>query len=145
VEAFMAVVYKIVHQNSGESYVGSSCRAPFGRWIEHFSNLRMKRHPSKKFQAKWDTSRLEDWAFYVLESEIPETNRFAREQYWFDLVHPTLNGTCRISRVLDKKHMLKRVKEMLAAGVTYRKISAATGCSIGALTTYKRLIETGEL
>lgn len=134
----MANVYQIKNKNTSDSYIGSSHGLPFGRWSEHLYLLKNHRHHSRRFQEVWNHSSLSDWDFRVLETDIEDSKRFAREQAWFELLTPTLNGTSNITKCIDRKNIEERVGEMLDAGHNYRHIKKTTGVSLGWITMFKR-------
>ena len=134
----MAIIYSIRKKTTGECYIGSTHGMPFGRWTEHVSRLRSGKHHSARLQAAWSGTTLQDWDFSILESEITEDTRAFREQHWFELWRPSLNGTSRISRVVNRSEMVKRVTLMLAAGCTYREIHKICGCSMGWITRFRQ-------
>jgi GIY-YIG catalytic domain len=134
----VAVIYQIINTETGESYIGSTLGYPFGRWSEHVSLLDSGKHHSERFQAAWYSSRPEDWEFKVLESGIGIDFRFAREQAWYEQLHPVLNMSSRITRMVDRRKAEERATVMLSEGKTYRTIAKEIGCSLGWLTAFKR-------
>jgi GIY-YIG catalytic domain len=134
----MALIYKIENKKTHACYVGSTHGFPFGRWAEHVGLLGRGIHHSAKFQTAWDASAPTDWMFDILEAGIEESHRLHREQHWFETLQPGLNGTSRITRMIDRQHVEAQAAKMLDEGCTYRRISKTLGCSVGWLTLFKR-------
>ncbi len=138
----VGVIYSISNMHTKDVYVGGTSTLPFGRWSQHIADLKMHRHGSRKLQVLWDEHpTLQAWEFRILESEVPADVLLSREQFWFDKLSPTLNGTTRISRMVSLSKTRQRVLAMLAAGENYRAISKETGCSLGTITNIKRKTE----
>ena|ERR1035441_4967415 len=134
----MITIYQIKKISTGDSYIGSTSGWPFGRWTDHFSTLQRNKHHSKPFQEAYVGSDLSDWQFNILESNVPTANRFIRERHWYELVQPTLNGTSHISKAIARDVLYDRADDLISQGISYRKISAELGCSIGWLSNRNR-------
>jgi hypothetical protein len=129
----------IANKNTGASYVGStSQQEPCTRWAAHLSQLQRNVHGSVRFQIAWNQSLLEDWVFYVLESNVEPAMRLVREQFWFEKENTILNGPNAITRAIRSDHLRERAQELLSAGKTYREISSTLGCSLGWITNFNR-------
>jgi len=134
----VATVYSICKKISGEGYVGCTGNdSPFTRWGQHITKLKSHNHSSKKLQKAWGDSKLEDWEFTILESNIPDNQKSVREQYWFDRTDHRLNGTRIVSLAIQRDDLIVSASQMLDAGRTFREIKNECGCSIGWLSTLK--------
>jgi hypothetical protein len=135
----MGVIYEILNSVTGASYIGSTKQCdPCSRWAMHLCQLRNKKHPSIRFQISWDSSVLTDWTFRILENNIDPNELFQREQFYVERDSPILNGKSRVTKAIRKDYLRKRVTELLQSGISYRKIAAEVGCSLGWITHFKR-------
>jgi group I intron endonuclease len=78
---------------SGKMYVGSSIRAE-KRCIQHLSDLRSNRHPSRRLSKAFVKYRGEGFEFGLLEECLPEQLE-EREQFWIDKLKPRYNSRLR--------------------------------------------------
>ena len=76
-------VYKIVHRDSGKTYIGSSKNIEW-RWEEHRYLLDRGSHPTPHLQSAWDKYGSESFVFEIYDV-CEEGERLEREQYHLDL------------------------------------------------------------
>lgn len=60
----MAAIYKI--SCNDYYYIGYSTDT-YGRWQNHYTDLKNKKHSSTEFQKLWDITTPEDWTWQILE------------------------------------------------------------------------------
>jgi len=61
----LAAIYKIEHI-TGYYYIGLS-KDVFSRWSNHYTDLIMNKHSSTEFLNLFNSTRIEDWTFSILE------------------------------------------------------------------------------
>ncbi len=87
--AVVTGIYRIVHRESGKSYVGQTSNVG-RRWAEHRSLLKLGKHKSRKLQNVWNKYGPAAFDWELLEECSPELLT-EREQHWMDLLRPVLN------------------------------------------------------
>lgn len=92
----LASIYKIEHI-SGYYYIGLSIDT-FSRWSNHYTTLKLNNHSSTNLQNLFNSTRIEDWTFSILEYISITDHR--KET---GLKGKSLNDSFR-------KHLLKREK-----------------------------------
>lgn len=85
----LAAIYKIEHI-SGYYYVGMSVSC-LDRWQSHYTDLIFNRHSSTDFQNLFNSTRIEDWTFSILEY-ISTTNLKAQTKLKGKLFDTYLRG-----------------------------------------------------
>jgi len=75
-------IYKIVHRESGTTYVGSS-QDVRRRWVTHRRELRTGQHNNGYLQCAWDKYGSKAFRFSIVE-EVEIERLLKREQYWLD-------------------------------------------------------------
>lgn len=78
-----AGIYRIVHIESGKSYVGSSINI-LQRWDSHRSRLKNQDHSSARLQNAWNKYGAEAFIFECLELLHDLSELQDREQFWTD-------------------------------------------------------------
>lgn len=142
----MKTVYCITNRNTQDAYVGSTGALPFARWGAHVLKLRLGQHHNAALQKLWTRQpRLQYWSFEILQSDVPDDQILGREQFWFERLRPTLNGTDRISRMVSHARTLSTVRTMLADGEKFRDIAKAAGCSLATVSVWNKKMLLGEL
>lgn len=76
-------IYLLRNKETGRVYVGST-RNHAGRKSQHFSKMRLSKHPNYHIQSDCDAYGLTSFEFVVVEDGISENDRFIREQSWID-------------------------------------------------------------
>lgn len=79
-----------IRSPSGKMYVGSSIRAE-KRCIQHLSDLRTGRHPSRRLSMAFVKYSGEGFESGILEECLPEQLE-EREQFWIDTLKPRYNS-----------------------------------------------------
>ena len=93
-------VYKIVNSTNDKCYIGSTATLGFKkRWWSHRTKLRMNKHFNQHLQYSWNKYGEQNFRFEIVERCLP-AQCIAREQYYFDSLHPEYNilqiaGSCR--------------------------------------------------
>ncbi len=126
----LASVYQIINRITLEHYIGSTRSYVGTRWNWHLTRLMVDAHPLREFQKSWNSSKVEDWDFRILETEIPTYLQFDKEIEWQDKLHPTFGKKSYFYRIMKQENIeqvLKQVKE----GKTYREIAASQGVALG--------------
>ena len=82
-------IYMIVNQLNNHKYIGSSINIRTRLW-KHRSLLRHQYHSNAHLQNAWNKYGEENFYFTVLE-KCTEEERFSREQYYVDTLHPEYN------------------------------------------------------
>jgi group I intron endonuclease len=85
-----SIVYRIVHIESGKTYIGSSALGT-KRWKSHRHMLRTGRHHSPHLQHSWAKHGEAAFRFEVIETVESEAALLAREQHWIDTLRPEFN------------------------------------------------------
>lgn len=83
-----SAIYKITHRDSGKVYVGSALNVG-RRKIEHWRDLRGKRHGNRKLQNAWNKYGEAAFVFTVLEKVDDPADLITREQVWIDSLQAT--------------------------------------------------------
>lgn len=83
-------VYTITAVHSGQIYVGSSSRCFYTRAKQHLSALRSDKHSNNFLQNIFNKYGEEGLVFEIIE-EYPKELCLGMEQYWMNLIIPTLN------------------------------------------------------
>jgi group I intron endonuclease len=103
----MAVIYAVVHTESGKSYVGSTAAKPAKRFREHRCLLNNGKHTSVKIQSDWTLYGPGAFHFEVLEDlghNVSFERKRAAEQKWMDamdakgLLYNTYKSAFKMSR-----------------------------------------------
>ena len=84
-------VYIIYCHINGKGYVGVTLH-PRVREREHFSKLRDGVHPNDKLQECYRQLGVTSFSFEVLEREINDKDKYARELYWIKAFNSIENG-----------------------------------------------------
>lgn len=97
----LAGIYKIEHI-SGYYYIGKSVDV-FSRFSSHYTQLKVSKHSSPKFNELWNLTSINEWSFSILEyvslSQFKEENNIKgklltktfntyllqREKHWMSL------------------------------------------------------------
>lgn len=93
-------VYKIENAINHKIYIGSTAIMGFKkRWWSHRKDLRDCKHANQHLQNAWNKYGEKSFHFSILENCEPE-HCIAREQYYFDTLHPEYNilqtaGSCQ--------------------------------------------------
>jgi len=87
-------IYKIVIKSSGYIYIGSSVNLQRRR-SEHFSDLRLKKHPNRFLQRCFNKYGKDALTFTIIEL-CTSSETIQREQYYIDTLNPKLN-MCKIA------------------------------------------------
>lgn len=82
-------IYMIVNQVNNHRYIGSSINIRTRLW-KHRSLLRHQHHENAHLQNAWNKYGEDKFYFTVLE-KCSKEERFSREQYYVDLLHPEYN------------------------------------------------------
>ena len=85
----LAAIYKIEHI-SGYYYLGMT-KDFFNRMQSHYTDIKMNRHSSTDFQNLFNSTRIEDWTFSILEY-ISTTNLKAQTKLKGKLFDTYLRG-----------------------------------------------------
>lgn len=83
----MAVIYGVVHKDTGKAYVGSTGCKPAKRYREHRCLLRNGKHTSRLIQIDWDQfgeAAFEMQIFEVLDHNVRHEVVKRAEQKWID-------------------------------------------------------------
>ena len=113
-------VYKIVNSTNDKCYIGSTATLGFKkRWWSHRTKLRMNKHFNQHLQYSWNKYGEQNFRFEIVERCLP-AQCIAREQYYFDSLHPEYNilqiaGSCRGYKHTDiaKKKIGVRIANIL--------------------------------
>ncbi len=76
-------IYRIVHAETGKSYIGSAVNL-LRRWSAHWGNLTRNRHHSKHLQSAWNKYGANAFRFECLEIVVAKESLLEREQFWLD-------------------------------------------------------------
>lgn len=76
-------VYAITNKENGRRYIGSSVSI-IKRWQEHRSDLTMRKHANKAFQADWDAYGPESFHVAIVEIVPASMPLLEAEQRWLD-------------------------------------------------------------
>lgn len=82
-------IYMIVNQTNNHRYIGSSINIRERLW-KHRALLRHQHHANAHLQNAWNKYGEDMFYFTVLE-KCSEEERFSREQYYVNLLHPEYN------------------------------------------------------
>ena len=103
-------VYRIICQETGDCYVGSSAYLQ-SRKSEHLQRLRKNEHANIHLQRAWNKYGEESFIFEILER--PSVKELVeREQYWIDVLVPAYN----IRKVAESNLGLKHSEATRAKG-----------------------------
>lgn len=80
-------IYRITCLDNGRIYVGSAVNLS-GRWNKHRYELRHNIHGNPKLQNAWNKYTESSFFFEVLELVLIPEMLTAREQFWFQKLHP---------------------------------------------------------
>ena len=83
----MAVIYGVVHIESGKTYVGRTICKPTKRFREHRCMLRNDRHSSFQVQADWNLYGASAFRFDILQDlgdNVSKERLSEAEQRWID-------------------------------------------------------------
>lgn len=137
-ESRSASIYKIVNRATNDTYVGSTILDPPTRWSRHYRLLvRGENSGCRLLQKAWNVSKITDWDFSVLETDIYPEEKLDREQFWVDELKPSLNSI-KPNIFKIKKELDYKIFELLNKRIKYRDIGRQLGCSIGKITNVKR-------
>lgn len=121
-----ASVYEIRHEPTGKRYIGSTLYSPWARWGSHISRLRAHKHASNKMQQLWDVSRLSDWSFRVLQSDILPVDKNKIEGQWAAELQAELNTYVAGKKCLRRDQtVINQVIDLRREGRTFRYIASA--------------------
>lgn len=86
----MPTIYKITNTVTGEIYVGGTVDYATRKSC-HKHHLKRKTHHSSLLQKNWNKYGASAFVFEILEHVETRAQLHAREQFWIDQLHPTLN------------------------------------------------------
>lgn len=84
-------IYKITNIYNGRCYVGQTCNTN-RRLNEHFRHLNNGAHPTYRLQDDYDLYGEAAFEFEILESDIPDFRRTAREVYFIKMFNGVGHG-----------------------------------------------------
>ena len=93
-------IYRITCTSNGMIYIGSAANLA-QRWSNHLYMLKRQRHGNPKLQHAFDKYGKDAFVFDVLELVLIPELLTAREQYWFDHLHPFGRNGFNILREAD--------------------------------------------
>lgn len=82
-------IYMIINTKNGKRYVGSSINIKKRLW-EHRSTLRHNHHDNQHLQNAWNKYGEQAFEYSILEV-CSQKERFSREQFYVDTLHPEYN------------------------------------------------------
>lgn len=141
---FKCGIYEFFNLENGKRYVGSSVNI-YNRLHEHIHNLKNNKAHNKHFQSSWNKYGEDSFIYNILEF-CEETNRFEREQYYIDIIHPEYNLTYNVIANIGhspseecKQKISNTLKVKYASGEikTYRQDHAWIKCYIYNIRTFK--------
>lgn len=94
-ERFRGVIYKIINLINDKIYIGSTCDF-VARKRKHLNSLRIQNHHSVLLQRSFDKYGEDAFKFQILEEVEDVELLLEREQYYLDLLKPSLNMTLDI-------------------------------------------------
>lgn len=111
----MAVIYGVVHEESGKAYVGSTACKPSKRFREHRCLLRNGKHTSHRLQTDWDIFGEPAFKFVVfhdLGHNVTHDVVKRAEQKWIDAkdAEGLLYNTYRGAYTMPRETTLKGVE-----------------------------------
>jgi len=125
------IVYEIRNTKTNHVYIGVSGSSWCKRISDHLSQLKNKKHPSKKFQLFWDESNgIVDWSFRVLVCDIDGFCQARKEETVIlgetseDLI---LNAKKKTGVGWDK---IAQVKNLKKQGAALKEISELANVSM---------------
>lgn len=149
---FKCGIYCIFNMQNGKRYIGSS-KDIYNRWHEHIHHLNNGTAHNAHLQNAWNKYGSEYFLFGVLEyCSIEE--RFTREQYYIDMMHPEYNFSLNVIANLDKtvseetrEKISSTLKAKYASGeiTTYKQEHAWVKCYIYNISTWKLEAECDNL
>lgn len=95
-------IYKIRNIINGNIYIGSAVNIN-GRWSQHISRLKMRKHHSNHLQNAWNKYGSDAFEFLVIE-ECEVSKLIEREQYFIDTLSPKYNICRTAGSPLGIKH-----------------------------------------
>ena len=97
-------IYAIINRVNGKRYVGQSISIG-DRWLFHRSQLMRGCHGNRHLQRAWNKVGSQAFEFIVLEYvPIDRDGLAAREQYWFNQLHPEYNQAPVAGSCIGLKH-----------------------------------------
>lgn len=106
-------IYKIVNIENGKFYIGSS-KDLNGRWIQHKSGLKNKKHINIILQRAWDKYGKDKFTFQIVE-ECDKSILLEREQFYIDTLNPEYNiglkssGGDNLTNHPDRKEIIEKI------------------------------------
>jgi len=137
------IIYQIIHEPTGFSYIGQTINTRFTRWQQHHIRLIENRHHSAAFQKLWNEANEDEWLYKVLESNIPFELSNEREYYHFSIFEgKTLNGVTPGAATENTHHLIAE-ELMKSKPKTYRVLAEEYGVAIGTVGNINRKYVTG--
>lgn len=104
-------IYKITCLETNDFYIGSTETYFAQRWSVHKSQLRAATHRNYLLQELYNKHGLKSFVFEVIEVVDSKEFLFIREQYYMDILRPSLNifknaGSSK-GRILSEEHKRK--------------------------------------
>ncbi len=129
----MSIIYRVVCVPTGDSYIGSTNKPTTEqRWKAHISACRCGRHHSRNLQQLWNEYGEHSFKIESLE-ECSKDIRHHREQFFVDLLKPTLN---MVPVAMPHTSELKKRRESI--GLTQEQLARELDVCLASIGHWER-------
>ena len=109
-------IYKIIHDNSENIYIGSTCSPLYKRMAQHKGSCKLRNDAALyTYMREYGADHFK----IILIEDVPCSRReelTRREQHYIDLLQPALNMKNALNETPDANHITAKIKTICSCG-----------------------------